>query len=216
VSVNTGFEPEALARVASGGELSRIMLALKSILAHEDRIPSLVFDEIDAGIGGRVPAVREAVRSVDPTVLIEDMSPLPAILAENTVETRHYAILLGVFSLIALAIAAVGVYATVSYAVTRRLREMGIRRAVGARGSDVATLVLRRAMLQAAAGAAIGLSLALAAARSLESLLFEITPADPATYAIVVAVLLAAALAACAAPAIRATRADPLAILRTD
>jgi DNA repair protein RecN (Recombination protein N) len=54
VSVNTGFEPEALARVASGGELSRIMLALKSILAHEDRIPSLVFDEIDAGIGGRV------------------------------------------------------------------------------------------------------------------------------------------------------------------
>jgi predicted permease len=170
----------------------------------------------DGDAAALVPAVREAVRSVDPTVLIEDMSPLPAILAENTVETRHYAILLGVFSLIALAIAAVGVYATVSYAVTRRLREMGIRRAVGARGSDVATLVLRRAMLQAAAGAAIGLSLALAAARSLESLLFEITPADPATYAIVVAVLLAAALAACAAPAIRATRADPLAILRTD
>jgi predicted permease len=170
----------------------------------------------DGDAASIVPAIREAVAETDASVPIDDMAPLPAILAEKTMEERHYAILLGVFSLIALAIAAVGVYATVSYAVTRRLREMGIRRAVGASGYDVATLVLRRAMLQAAAGAAIGLSIALAAARSLESLLFEITPADPTTYAVVCAVLLGAALLACALPAARAMRADPLAILRTD
>jgi putative ABC transport system permease protein len=163
-----------------------------------------------------VAGVREALRATDPTVPVWDVTPLPAMLAEKTVEERHYAILLGLFSLIALAIAAVGVYATVSYAVTRRLREMGIRRAVGARGSDVAVLVIRRGLLLTLAGAGIGVLLALAGARALENLLFEITPSDPATYAAVCAVLLVAALLACALPAVRAVRADPLAILRTD
>jgi putative ABC transport system permease protein len=163
-----------------------------------------------------VAGVREALRATDPTVPVWDVAPLTAMLAEKTVEERHYAILLGLFSLIALAIAAVGVYATVSYAVTRRLREMGIRRAVGARGSDVAVLVIRRGLLLTVAGAGIGVLLALAGARALENLLFEITPSDPATYAAVCAVLLVAALLACALPAVRAVRADPLAILRTD
>jgi predicted permease len=170
----------------------------------------------DGDAASIVPAIRDALHATDPTVPIEDIAPLSAILAEQTVEERHYAILLGVFSLIALAIAAVGVYATVSYAVTRRLREMGIRRAVGARGADVAALVIRRGMLHTMTGAAIGVLLALASARALESLLFEITPADPATYAVVCTVLLCAALLACALPALRAMRADPLAILRSD
>jgi ABC-type antimicrobial peptide transport system permease subunit len=163
-----------------------------------------------------LPSIRETLRSVDPTVPLTDVVPLSAILARNTVEARHYAILLALFSLIALTIAAVGVYATVSYAVARRMREMGIRRAVGAGGAGVAALVLRRAMAEAGTGAVIGIAIALVASRALESLLFEITPSDPLTYAIVAAVLLGSAVIACAAPAARAMRADPLAILRAD
>jgi predicted lysophospholipase L1 biosynthesis ABC-type transport system permease subunit len=161
-------------------------------------------------------AVREALHAVDPTVPLSSMTSLEAVLARNTVEPRHYAILLGVFSLVALLIAAVGVYATVSYTVARRLREIGIRRAVGAPGGHVVGLVIGRAMAQASAGAALGLGLATFAVHSLEDLLFEIAPSDPATWASVTVVLLGAALAASVLPAVRATRVDPLMVLHGD
>ncbi len=163
-----------------------------------------------------LPAIRRALRAVDPAVPLGAVAPLPELLARNTVEPRHYAILLGVFSLVALAIAAVGVYATVSYTVARRFREMGIRRAVGARGGHVARLVIGRALAQTSAGALLGLALAAVAVRTLEGLLFEITPSDPATWIAVTAVLLATALLASALPALRAMRADPLTILHGD
>lgn len=170
----------------------------------------------DGDAAGIVPGIRDALRGTDPSVPLLGVAPLTAILARNTAEERRYAILLSVFSLVALAIAAVGVYATTSYAVARRLREMGIRRAVGARGLDVAGLVVRRSLTEAGAGAAAGVLIALAAARTLDSLLFQITPSDPATYIAVVAILLGCAFIACMAPAVRAMRADPLAILRED
>jgi len=163
-----------------------------------------------------VPAIRSALRATDPTVALDEVMPLPDVLAADTLEERHYALLLGVFSTLALAIAAVGIYATVSYTMARRVREMGIRRAVGARGSDVVSLVMRHGLLHAAAGAAIGTGVALVAARSLESLLFDITPSDPVTFIIVGTVLLCTALLACLAPAVRAARADPLSILKGD
>ncbi|MGD8329997.1 MAG: ABC transporter permease [Acidobacteriota bacterium] len=167
----------------------------------------------DAAAAG--PAVRAALRAVDPTVPLGDAVSLTDLVARNTVQERHYALLLGTFSLIALAIAAVGVYATVSYTVTRRLREMAIRVAVGARAGDVMRLVIGRGLLQVVTGVLLGCVLALIATGVLESLLFGITPSDPATYLLAAAVLIVVALAACVVPALRATRVDPLTIMRT-
>lgn len=180
-------------------------------------LPSLdVLLRHEGDLAAIVPSIRAALRSADPTVPLADLMPLETLLAAGTAEQRHYALLLGIFSLIALAIAAVGVYATVSYAVARRLREMGIRRAVGARREDVAWLVIGRGMRQSGTGAALGIALALSVTRYLDNLLFEISPFDPLTFVMVGGVLLGTAFVACLVPAVRAMRADPLAILRAD
>jgi predicted permease len=162
-----------------------------------------------------MPAVRDALRSASAATPLGEVASLSDLVARNTVEERHYAVLLAIFSVVALSIAAVGVYATVACAVARRLRELAIRLAVGARGADVMALVLRRGMLQAGAGAILGLALATVATGALEGFLFEVTPADPLTFVGAAAVLFLAALLACLVPALRATRVDPLTILRS-
>lgn len=170
----------------------------------------------DGDARGLPTAIRQAVHEVDPSVPVSDIRPLADLLGQHTEEERDWAVLLGVFSLAALVIAAMGVYATMSYTVARRIREMGIRRAVGARRGHVVGLVLGRGLLLTTVGVVIGTGLALAATRVLSGILFEITTSDPATYVVVAVVLLGAALVACALPAVRATRADPLAVLREE
>ncbi len=124
--------------------------------------------------------------------------------------------LLGLFAVSALTLAAVGIYGVLSYLVSLRTREIGIRMAIGAGPREVLTLVLGRGLGLALAGVAIGLALALATSRLMSSLLFEIQPRDPATFIGVPVVLTVVAIAASLLPAVRAMRVDPIDALRTE
>jgi putative ABC transport system permease protein len=120
------------------------------------------------------------------------------------------------FAGLALLMALVGIYGVVSYAVAQRTREIGVRIALGARVNDIVAMVVGEGVRRTALGIAAGLLGALAASRAVRSLLFGVTPTDPATYAGVVALLLAVTIAACLVPAWRAARVDPLTALRWD
>jgi ABC-type antimicrobial peptide transport system permease subunit len=124
--------------------------------------------------------------------------------------------LLSGFALVALLMAALGIYGVVAFVVSRRTREVGIRMALGARAADVLRLVLRQGMTPVLIGLAAGLALSLGLGRLSAGLLFEVPPHDPATLAAAAAVLTAAALLACAVPARRAARIDPAQALRDE
>ena len=123
-------------------------------------------------------------------------------------------ILLSVFSGVALVLAAVGIYGVISYGVTQRTREMGIRMALGAQSRDVLKLVVRQAMMLALGGVAIGLLASLALTRLMKSLLFSVSVTDPLTFVVIALLMTLIALLACLIPARRATKVDPLVALR--
>lgn len=163
-----------------------------------------------------LPAVREAVRAVAPTLPMVGVRTLDEQLARASSRTRFAALLLGVFSALALLLAALGVYGVVAQTVADRRRELGLRMALGAEARRVGSLVLGQGLRLAAAGAALGVPAAWAASRALESLLFEVVPGDPWTYAAVPLVVLAATAAASLLPAWRAARLDPASVLRAE
>jgi putative ABC transport system permease protein len=160
------------------------------------------------------PAVRDAVRRFAPYTPVYDIRPMAARVATSTSQTRFSAILLGAFAVVALSLAVMGIYGVMSYAVAQRTREIGIRLALGAGSSSVQSLVVREGAILAAAGVAIGLVAAVMATRVLRSMLYEVTSTDPRTYAGMMLLLAAAALAASWVPARRAARVDPMIALR--
>ncbi len=162
------------------------------------------------------PAVRSVIRSMEPNAPIIRVETMRENLAGMVASPRFYTLMLGIFAATALALAALGVYGVVSFAVSLRTHEIGVRMALGATGRDVLQAVMRQGVILAAAGAAIGAAASLATTRLLlsTSLLFHVKPVDPLTFACVPAVLLAAALAACWVPARRATKVDPAEALR--
>jgi len=141
-------------------------------------------------------------------------STLASLTAESIMEERLMALLSGFFGALSLLLAAIGLYGLISYAITQRTREMGIRIALGAGRRGVVWSVLREALLLVLFGVAIGLPLATLAARLIRHLFFGVSASDPATLAIVVSVLIATGLAAGYFPARRASRSDPLVALR--
>jgi predicted permease len=161
-------------------------------------------------------SLREAVTSVDATVPVSDIRTVDQLLSGSLAASRFTTLLLATFAAVALTLAAIGIYGVLSYAVSRRAREIGIRIALGARRVDVLRIVLRHAAMLAGLGTLAGLGAALAATRVLETLLFRISPRDAVTFAVVPTFLVAVALAAAYVPARRATRLDPVIALRLE
>jgi putative ABC transport system permease protein len=162
------------------------------------------------------PAVRAAVKSVDGELILADVTSMTALVDVALGGARFGMQLLSAFALVALLMAALGIYGVVAFVVGRRTREVGIRMALGAGAADVLGLVLRQGMAPVLAGLAAGLALALALGRVGSGLLFEVPPHDVATLATAAAVLTASALLACALPARRAARIDPAQALRDE
>ncbi len=159
-------------------------------------------------------AIRHEVRALDPNLPAFNVMSLAENIDISLFPARFGAVLLGVFGFLALLIASIGIYGVMSYGVSERTHEMGIRMALGARGSDVLRLVISQGMWLAVIGVVIGAGLALMATRVVKSYLYDVSPTDPLTFAGIVFLLIGVALLACYIPARRATKVDPLVALR--
>jgi len=154
------------------------------------------------------------VTLIDPHQPLTSVKTMQDVISTTTAPRRFNALLLGVFAAIALVLATLGIYSVISYSITLRTQEIGIRMALGANRPAILMMVLRKGIMLTVIGALIGLAGAFALTRWMSSLLFGVTATDPATYVIVLLVALGAALLACSIPAQRATRVDPLIALR--
>lgn len=160
------------------------------------------------------PAMRAVLHDVDRDQPVMTMSTMQEAISASTAEPRFQTRLLGVFSILALVLAIIGIYGVLAYSVTQRTREFGIRMALGAERIDVLAMVLRRTLVLAASGVAFGTAGALAVTRVLNKFLFHVKHNDPATFAAVAVLLTLAAVAAGLIPARRATKVDPMVALR--
>jgi len=161
-------------------------------------------------------AARAAVKAFDPNQIIWRTQTLEQLLGTSVAPRRFNMLLLGIFAGVALVLAAVGLYGVMSYSVSWRTQEIGIRMALGAKRADVLRLVVRQGMTMTFIGLALGLVGAFSMSRVLVSLLHGVSPTDPLTFTVVSIVLLAVALLACLIPARRATRVDPIIALRSE
>jgi predicted permease len=161
-----------------------------------------------------VTPLREAVRAVDPSLAVSQIRTMTDMISQSLESRRFVVTLLGVFAILALLLAVIGLYGVISYSVTQRTPELGIRMALGAQRSEVLALVVGHGMKLAAIGAAIGLAASVALGRLLSNQLFRVSSFDPITFALTAVVLIGAALLACYIPARRATRVDPMNALR--
>ncbi len=160
------------------------------------------------------PAIRGAIHSLDANIPLSEIQTMDHVIAEATGQSRFYLILLGAFAVVALVLAGVGIYGVMSYSVSRRTHEIGVRMALGAQGRDVLRLVVFQGIVQALAGVAVGLAGALALSQLMAGLLYGTRPTDPATFVAVVGVLSVVAVAASYIPARRAAKVDPMVALR--
>jgi putative ABC transport system permease protein len=163
---------------------------------------------------GIADLMRSEVWAVDKDLPVPDIKSMDQLLANSVARRRFNMLLLSVFAAVALVLAAVGLYGVMSYSVTQRSREIGIRMALGAKPSDVLRLVVKQGMTPALIGVGIGLGAALALTRVMTSLLFAVRATDPATFVIISMLLTLVALAASFIPARRATKVDPMIALR--
>jgi hypothetical protein len=161
-----------------------------------------------------VAILRAAVRDIDPGAAIGLVTPLSTRVAASAAQPRFAVAVLGGFAALALALASVGVYGVLSYAVTRRKRELGVRAALGARRADLIAMVVHEGLSRAVAGTLIGIAAAALLTRLMRALLFGVGPLDAVAYVAAPAILIPVALLACLAPAFRAASTDPAAILR--
>jgi putative ABC transport system permease protein len=158
--------------------------------------------------------VRQAVSSVDATVEAAGFQTMDQLISQTVAQPRFYTILLGAFAFLALALAAVGIYGVMAYAVAQRTHEIGVRMALGASWRDVLMMVIKQGMILALSGVALGLLAAYGLTRLMSNLLFDVRATDPMTFVVISLMLIGVALLACFIPARRATKVDPIVALR--
>jgi predicted permease len=185
-----------------------------AVLAHQ---PAHTLTFVVRGGGVGLPAaIRAAIRSVDPEQPVASIRPLGDLVSASIARERFAATLFAIFAVVALLLAAAGVYAVMAYAVAERRSELGIRLALGAQAGDVLRLVVGQGGRLAGTGLALGLVGALLGARLFQAMLFGIGPRDPLSFAVTAVVLAVAAGLACLVPAWRAARVDPVEALRAE
>jgi cell division protein FtsX len=163
-----------------------------------------------------VGSVRAALASVDPGIPLNEVVPMEERVYESIAQPRHMTALLGGFAAAAVALAAVGIFGMLSYTVSARRREIGVRMALGATRRVVVGMIVRGGMVHAVVGAALGLLVALVGTRWLASTLFDVETTDPLTLGAVTLLLLVVALVACWLPARGAARIDPVETMRAE
>jgi putative ABC transport system permease protein len=161
-----------------------------------------------------IGAIRQQVKLMDPGLPVSDIATMEQRMSDSVAESRFRTLLLGIFAIVAIILASVGIYGVTSYAVTARQHEIGIRMAIGALPGDVERMFMRRGIALTLAGLGLGLLTSFALTKLLAGLLFGVTPHDPLTFIVMAALLLIVAMLACYIPARRATRVDPLVALR--
>ncbi len=163
-----------------------------------------------------LPEARAAISAVNPNLPLANVSTLDKILAQSPVmaRTSFTLVMLAIAAAVALALGVVGIYAVISYIMSQRTREIGVRMALGADRRDVSRMVLRQGMILAGIGVVVGLVAAVGLTRVMSSFLFGVEATDPVTFAVVSAMLTAVAMVASYVPALRASRTDPLEALR--
>jgi ABC-type antimicrobial peptide transport system permease subunit len=162
------------------------------------------------------PSIRQIVGNMDPTLPIVRLRTMDEVFAESVSRPRFLAQLLGLFAGLALLLAAIGTYGILSYAVSERRKEIGIHMALGATRRTVLGMVLSQGAKVTAAGLVVGIGASLLLTRFLQTQLFNVKPTDPSTIAAVVGFIALVAAAACYLPASRATRVDPMVVLRDE
>jgi ABC-type antimicrobial peptide transport system permease subunit len=163
-----------------------------------------------------VAAVRGVIARVDPEQPVSAVRTMEEIVEENVIDRTGQTTLLGAFAGLALLLACLGLYGVLSYAVTQRTPEIGVRLALGATTGAIARLVVGRGLVLTGLGLAIGIALAWGATRTMRSLLVGVGATDPATFSGVTGLLVVVALGACMLPAMRAVRIDPMRVLRQE
>jgi putative ABC transport system permease protein len=161
-----------------------------------------------------VAAVRQEIRAVDPDQPVSNITTMANVIDKETAPRRIGTVLSSAFAGLALVLAALGIYGVLSYYVVQQTRQIGVRLALGGRPRDILSLVLRKGVVLTLIGVVIGLGASFALTRLMQNLLFGVGALDPLTFAVVAVVIAAVALAACAIPARRAARVDPLVALR--
>lgn len=184
-------------------------------VSEAERVMSLVV-RTDGEAASLAPAIRNAIWAVDNNQPVMGVATMDDLLAASAAERRFALGLFGAFALVALTLAAVGIYGVLSGSVAERTRELGVRSAMGATHGDLLALVLRQGLTLTMVGVTVGLVGAAAASRALRTLLFSVSPLDPVTYMGVIALLGAVSAGACWFPAWRAARVDPCITLRAE
>jgi len=229
--VNPGFGPNSstwftivgvVRDVKQGGLEAKTGTELYFNAAQLPRVANFAYGQMNIVLRTTLPLsavssqVQRIVASMDPSLPIIKLQTMDDVFSESTARPRFLAQLLGGFALLALVLAAVGTYGILSYLVTERRREIGIRMALGANRGTVLGMVMGQGMMLAVAGVVIGVAGALGVNRVIATLLFGIEPSDPLTIVVVVGAIASVALLACYVPARRATLVDPMQVLRTE
>jgi len=163
-----------------------------------------------------IATARRQTLQLDPNQPIYGVRTMEKIRSDSVAPERLNLTLLGMFAALAVILALVGIYGVMSYAVTQRAHEIGVRMALGAQTGDVLKMVIRQGLTLAMIGVGAGLFLAYWLTKLMKDLLFEVKPADPATFAVIAALLILVSLVACWIPARRATKVDPMVALRCE